>query len=543
MNQIPVVGLAFANERTQDGFLRNLTLEMKLILRALDEVVQEGDAYLHLMPATTPEEIQNLFQNKWFEDRVSIFHYGGHAAPGHLHLENEVGGNQSFFSEGLARFLGAQHGINLIFLNACSTLKQAHRLVEEHIPAVIATSRKIEDELAVMFAEAFYKGLASGASIEQAFKEADGYVIARKGTDMFIPSGTRGLYWEEEPGIGELDLPWRLILKQEARWFPAQWRLIHRDKSADEAREEMPEVQSLEGQTIHDHLIYETLGYGTIGVVYRAQHVKKYEDRAIKVTYDIESGFTTLFQSMMSSFQALKKLDHPNIARVMDFGDLEDTGRRQLYFSMELLKGTRLDKMRMVGNADQVIALGLDLCSGLDAAHHVTFIDVTGSEQTGIVHGNLMTQKVFLDDFGQARIIDFMFTNLSRLSNVSLKLPLEAENKLRNQQLGAYFAPEVLTGNAQAGPLADIYAVGAILMEAYTGKTIDQWTFISEKELYQQVVEALGSASKQLIKVIYRATVPNPDERWQSAQEMYDDMLPSISWWRKLVKKASRYRP
>ncbi len=77
----PVIGLAFANQRTDEGFLRNLSKEMKLILRAMDPVAQAGKAYMHLMPATTAREIQNLFQNSWFEGRVNIFHYGGHATP------------------------------------------------------------------------------------------------------------------------------------------------------------------------------------------------------------------------------------------------------------------------------------------------------------------------------------------------------------------------------------------------------------------------------------------------------------------------------
>lgn len=532
----PVIGLAFANERTDKGFLRNLSKEMKFILRAFDPVVQASKAYLHLMPATTAREIQNLFQNAWFEGRVGIFHYGGHATPTVLHLERDGGGNESFFSEGLARFLGAQKGISLVFLNACSTEKQALRLIEENIPAVIATSQDIPDDVAVMFAEAFYKGIASGASIEEAFKEADGFVIASIGLNSIAGGATRGLYWESQPEIGELDLPWKLFLKKEASWFPAQWRLVHQEIEIEE--EEKAETEaSLVGKIVEKHLIHEILGHGTMGIVYRAQQIVDQEDRALKITYDIESGFKAFHQSMMDGFYALKKLDHPNIAKVMDMGALQGNESKQLFTSMELLKGKRLDGIDMKGDADRVILLGMDICQGIHAAHEVTFEDVEGNQQKGIFHGNLMTKKIFLDSSGKARIIDFLFTNLARLPEVKLKRPLEAENALRSQRLTAYFPPEVLSGEQPVGIGADIYAIGAILLEVYTGKTIDQWQVESEEDLYQQIKAQLGSVSNRLVTGIWRATQPNPTERWKTAGDLHKYLVPGLGWWRKLKRR------
>lgn len=531
----PVIGLAFANERTDEGFLRNLTKEMKLILRAMDPVAQAGKAYLHLMPATTAREIQNLFQNAWFEERVGIFHYGGHATPTVLHLERDAGGNESFFSEGLARFLAVQKGINLVFLNACSTEKQALRLLEANIPAVIATSQDIPDDIATMFAEAFYKGIASGASIEEAFKEADGYVIARKGLETIEAGATRGLYWEAEPGVGELDLPWKLFLKKEASWFPAQWRLIHKEKEVVAQPSEEVEV-ALIGQIVEQHLVHEKLGAGTVGEVYRAQQIVAQEDRALKITYDIESGFDDFHQSMMEGFNALKKLDHPNIAKVLDMGALPGTGARQLFVSMELLKGKRLDGIDMKGDRDRVILLGMDICKGIHAAHQVTFRDMEGNQQKGIFHGNLMTKKVFLDGDGKARIIDFLFTNLARLPEVKLNRPVNAENALRKQRLEAYFPPEVLTGEHPVGVGADIYAIGAILLEVYTGKSIDQWRISSEEDLYEQVKAELGSASKRLVGGIWGATHPTPEKRWKTAEELHKYLVPGLGWWRKMLR-------
>lgn len=528
----PVIGLAFANERTEEGFLRNLGKEMKLILRALDPVVQPGDLYAHLMPAVTSREIQNLFQNRFFEGRVSILHYGGHATPTILNLERDSGGNESFFSEGLARFLAVQKGIRLVFLNGCSTENQARRLIQENIPAVIATSQKIPDEMAVMFAEAFYKGLTSGASIEESFKEADGYVIGRTGTARFLDSATRGLFWEDEPGIGDLDLPWKLFLKEEASWFPAQWRLVHQAKEIENSGITVEKMPQLEGRILEKHLIYETLGYGTTGMVYRAQQVEAQEDRAFKITYHIESGFKAFYQSMIDEFEALQSLNHPNIARVLDVGAIQRNGQQQLFISMELLKGKRLDSIPMKGRTDDVVALGIDICSGIAAAHRIRIDDLGQESRQGIVHGNLMTRKIFLDRNGTARIIDFLFTNLARLPQVSLRRPIEAENKLREQRLDAYFAPELLRGEASPNVQTDIYSIGAILLEKYIGKPVHECQFHDLNSLTSLIETELGFVSKRLAEGIFRALADNPSHRWTSADDLRKHLIPALGWWK-----------
>ena len=76
---IPVIVLAFANEHTSKGFLSGLSKEMKQILKALEPAVQKGKIHIKILPAATQDEIISVFQDAWYEDRIWIFHYGGHA--------------------------------------------------------------------------------------------------------------------------------------------------------------------------------------------------------------------------------------------------------------------------------------------------------------------------------------------------------------------------------------------------------------------------------------------------------------------------------
>ena len=236
LSHVPVLVLAFANERIQGRYLRKLTVEMKNILDALEPAVQKGRVFIKLIPAATQKEIVEVFQDEWYHNRVSIFHYAGHADEDELWLESSDGGNEAFFSQGLARFLGAQSSLRLAFLNGCATGAHASLLHDANIPAVITTSREIQDDQATEFATTFYRGMASGASLEESFAEAEGVLLGRYAEHT--NEGTRGLYWESAPPstTDEEGLPWRLTLRPKVEWVPAQWRLFYELKEEHSAQ-------------------------------------------------------------------------------------------------------------------------------------------------------------------------------------------------------------------------------------------------------------------------------------------------------------------
>jgi hypothetical protein len=163
----PVIFVAFANDRADGSkYLRNLQEEK----RRLSEALGNAEALCEYVEVTnaTAKEIFERFQK--YRDRIAIFHFGGHANSYQLLLETADGMVEPAYSDGLAAFLGQQKGLQLVFLNGCSTRLQARRLLESNVSAVITTSRDIEDKVAMEFAAWFYRSLASGASIDKAFK-------------------------------------------------------------------------------------------------------------------------------------------------------------------------------------------------------------------------------------------------------------------------------------------------------------------------------------------------------------------------------------
>ncbi|NUM78266.1 DUF1566 domain-containing protein, partial [candidate division KSB1 bacterium] len=154
---------------------------------------------------TTVENILDVFQE--YQDRIAIFHYGGHADSYELLLESLSGEHAIVRSEGLVSFLAKQRGLKLILLNGCSTQQHALDLKEAGIPAVIGTSKTIGDAVAADLAVRFYKGLAAGHTIERAWAEAVDQVKMEKGADW------RSLHWQ-----GKTETP---------DWFP--WEIIYRE--------------------------------------------------------------------------------------------------------------------------------------------------------------------------------------------------------------------------------------------------------------------------------------------------------------------------
>jgi hypothetical protein len=178
----PVILLAFANDRVDGArWLRDLHVERKRLQEAMRDDVGERELggarwEVCVLEAATLDEIVDAFQR--FRDRVVVFHYGGHADGYDLLLETTDGGSAAADGQALAAFLGRQQGLRLVFLNACSTEANVRDLLAARVGAVIATSQTIDDRVATDFSARFYRGLASGASLGQAYAEAGDEVRA-----------------------------------------------------------------------------------------------------------------------------------------------------------------------------------------------------------------------------------------------------------------------------------------------------------------------------------------------------------------------------
>ena len=162
-----------------------------------------------LVPAATIEDVIAELQLKQCRDRVVIFHYAGHANGEGVILrsaegpEEERSKGQLAYIEGLVGILKQQKQLKLVFLNGCSTAAQVDLLREAGIPAVIATTRGIDDAIASQFAMAFYESLDEDHDLQDAFEAAESVVKATEGGQ------TRTAFVEDFDGEAD-HWPWKL---------------------------------------------------------------------------------------------------------------------------------------------------------------------------------------------------------------------------------------------------------------------------------------------------------------------------------------------
>ncbi len=535
----PVIFLAFANERSEDGFLRGLTLEMKRIMETLEPAVQKGRCHLKILPAATQAEIIEVFQDEWYQGRIWIFHYAGHAAEDQLWLEGEEGGNQAFFSQGLSRFLGAQEGLKLVFLNGCATADHARLLHESDIPAVITTHVKIRDDQAQDFAAILYQGMAGGASIDEAFEEAEGGLLGKYREEELVEGGsTRALFWSHEKADIQKDFPWKLSYRKEEAWVPKSWRLFYELKKEENPSE--VEAEAFVGETLNNMELVEVLGQGSLGVVYRAIHKNLNEERAVKITHKVLEGYEELKNVIYVGNKGLSGIDHPNVVKFYDVGEVILFGEKRLYMVMELIKGERMDKISKdywLGEKENHFRFAdviLQTASGLHAAHKTKFEDLSGMPREGIVCGNIKPRKILFTTEGVPKLIDFLFTDLSRSQNIKLQLPKSVQNIMRKERPEDFLAPEIIEGKGGVSKQGDIYALGAVFFHAITGKYRADFDFKSDKELHRFVKQQDRLFPKYLSKLIFESTYPKPSGRTSNIKDVINEVLKPAGFLKKL---------
>ncbi|MBW7884474.1 MAG: type I toxin-antitoxin system ptaRNA1 family toxin [Caldilineaceae bacterium] len=241
----PIILLAFANDRADASrYLRNLPKEARQLRAILEPLHENNRIRLIERPNVTLPEILNVFQSQHHRDRIAIFHFGGHSNSLQLMVETPEGKVEPVLANGMGAFLAQQQGLRLVFLNGCANAEQVKALHEAGVGVVIATLRGVDDEVARLFAVAFYQGLTGGATVRAAFEEAKAAVRMSYGEDM------RKLYAEKAQGEEKTDeWPWAMYVNPAAPGG-GEWKLPDRPVADDGRTFLWVNVPSLPGHSL-----------------------------------------------------------------------------------------------------------------------------------------------------------------------------------------------------------------------------------------------------------------------------------------------------
>ena len=254
--------------------------------------------------------------------------------------------------------------------------------------------------------------------------------------------------------------------------------------------------------------IQRKLGAGGMADVYLAEDQELGRRVAIKILNGRHANDDQFIERFRREAKNAAALNHPNIVSIYDRGEAEDT----YYIAMEFLDGRTLKELVVSRGAAPInvaIEYARQILSALRFAH-----------RHGIVHRDIKPHNVLVDAEGRVKVTDF---GIARAGTSQMT---ETGSIVGTAQ---YLSPEQARGG-EVDPRSDLYSLGVVLYELLTGKT----PFDGETPV-EIAMKHLSNAPKppsklrpdvtpELDKVVLRALAKNPDDRYQSADEMEADL-------------------
>ena len=246
--------------------------------------------------------------------------------------------------------------------------------------------------------------------------------------------------------------------------------------------------------------IISLLGRGGMGEVYRATDLTLSQPVALKFLPDTGPDHLRSLERFHSEVRIARQVSHPNVCRVYDVGEADGIP----YISMEYVDGEDLASLlHRIGRlpADKALEIARKICAGVAAAH-----------DKGVIHRDLKPANIMLDKRGNVVVMDF------GLAAVADQLR-GAETRSGTP---AYMAPEQLRGE-QVTSRSDIYALGMLLYEIFTGKRAYEAATVAELIRLQENTQITSMSSiaaeidPAVEKAIRRCLDPDPARRPPSA--------------------------
>lgn len=253
------------------------------------------------------------------------------------------------------------------------------------------------------------------------------------------------------------------------------------------------------------------IGQGGMAEVYEANDIINKRIVAIKFIREDVMANPVNLRRFENEATIAAQLNHQNVVKVYNHGVIE--GRP--YIAYEYISGQSLKEaldFRTRFTVNEAVDIMVQLTAALEAAH-----------SHSIIHRDIKPDNIFIMPDGTIKLGDFGIAQTDDINEFLTST---------NEVVGSvhYMAPEIASGKL-ASFKSDIYATGVTFYELITGhvpfekKTPVDVAVAQVREKFPSVKKYLTQCPKEVEKIIYKATRKNPKERYQSANEMYEDLV------------------
>ena len=278
----------------------------------------------------------------------------------------------------------------------------------------------------------------------------------------------------------------------------------------DSTVSDLPEEDCLVGVTLGQYRLDELVGKGSMGRVYRAEHLGLHRPCAIKImNRQMVEREPHVLDRFWEEARAVANVLHPNVVTIHNLGSAEGFH----FIEMEYVPGGvslreliiregRLETLRAAQLVRQVVL-------ALQAAH-----------RSGLVHRDVKPANVLLDQHSQAKLADFgLVRRIHELDRSGVPVA----------GTPSYMAPELFEGTP-ASHRSDIYAVGVMLYYLLSARlpfTSDQIGQLIKRHRYDPVPDIqtiVPSIPESVSPILEKCLAKRPDDRYQSAEALAADL-------------------
>jgi serine/threonine protein kinase len=244
--------------------------------------------------------------------------------------------------------------------------------------------------------------------------------------------------------------------------------------------------------------------------IYRGTDLRTGRPVAIKIPHPEMEGDPQFYDRFQREQEIGKKLDHPNVVKV-----IVDEDRSRLYMVSEWVEGRLLRQLLNEVKKlppERAIKIALGICNALDYIH-----------SQGVAHRDLKPENIMVDSEDNVKLIDFGIAANAGSRRLTFAKLTEA--------MGTpdYISPEQVKGG-RGDARSDIYALGVMLYEMLTGRVPftgpNPFVIMNDRLLNSPIPprEIDPEISPQLQEIIYRAIERDPKRRYASAREFAKDL-------------------